>query len=287
MSAFPRWIFLLPLATGLMIGNPAAATAAMPNKKAFKPPQWTDYPLILRQRAGREGSFMRPFGIDGEQLQIYASSEAGEPVANWSVDVEQGKGTLKTRSGTLGSYHWVSTIEEDDALTRQASTLVSFSNPGPAPRSMLDTDKGALEIRPLLLPREHQYYRAGEAWPFRVLYQGKPAAGVPVRFESSRGSSADLVTDEQGLFSLVFPDDFPPPEEHAHSGHHRRVKTDFVLAVKLRRDERLWETSFNYVYTPHAFSEKNLWLGTGFAIFGMVAAAPLLRTRKKAKGAKR
>ncbi|WP_179116458.1 hypothetical protein [Solemya velum gill symbiont] len=46
-------------------------------------------------------------------------------------------------------------------------------------------------------------------------------------------------------------------------------------------DDRKHITHFNYHYTTGAFYKKDLALGIGFALFGMIVAAPLLRKPKK------
>ncbi|MDX1336162.1 MAG: hypothetical protein R3312_10285, partial [Gammaproteobacteria bacterium] len=219
-------------------------------------------------------------------LNVYASHKAGASDAQWDVPLEEGKGMIRSRSGQQGSYHWVMAREETGNEIRIASTVVAFSNPGPNPQSMLMAEKTELEIIPLKLPREHSDYRATESWPFMVRRNGQPLVDTEVVMQTSQGSSQTYKTDSQGEFDVVFPDDFveEASSEHAHHGHGAgRKKANFVLGVTAQDGERTLVTAFNYRYRPAPMADKNLPLGIGALLLGMVAATPLLRRNKKAR----
>ena len=107
-----------------------------------------------------------------------------------------------------------------------------------------------------------------------------------VIFETEHKTRKVLKTNQDGLVSVSFPYDFPEQGEAATKhgqghGHGRRQKADFVLSVEHATDERKFISHFNYHYTTGPFYNKNLALGIGFALFGMITAAPLLRNSKK------
>ena len=154
---------------------------------------------------------------------------------------------------------------------------------------MLNASLPGLDLSPAILPTEHQKYRAGETWPFLVRLDGKPLANQPVRLETSAGSAATYISDEKGLVQVAFPEDFPPPEqrEKPKGGHHHRFSQQFVLSASVESDlGPAQQSSFNYQYHPGAYDQKNLWLGGGFALLGMLAAVPLVRQRKPKESAK-
>jgi hypothetical protein len=237
------------------------------------------------------GKYMRgaktvgPVQIEAENLQVFASHKAGATDAQWETPLEDGKGTIRSRSGQQGSYHWVMAKEVRGKETLVASSVVAFSNPGPNPRSMLMAQKSELEIIPLKLPREHSDYRATESWPFMVRKDGQPLANAQVFMETSQGTSQSFETDNNGEFMAVFPDDFVEEEHVAHGHHGGRKKAGFVLGVKAQDDDRSLITAFNYRYRPAPLADKNLPLGIGAFLLGMVAATPLLRRKKKARKA--
>ncbi|NNJ92352.1 MAG: hypothetical protein HKP55_11815 [Gammaproteobacteria bacterium] len=136
------------------------------------------------------------------------------------------------------------------------------------------------------LPREHQHFRAGENWDFLVRLNGKPVKNAPVIFETENKTREVLKTDQDGLVSIPFPYDFPEESDSAigdgqDHGHARRKKAGFVLTVEQKSDGKQFISHFNFYYTTGAFYNKNLALGIGFALFGMMTAAPFLRKSKK------
>ena len=246
---------------------------------------WTSKPMLVKPKGRRTRGIktLATANLDAAHVQIYPSIKGDETNASWNVQLENGKAKIKSRGGRQGGYHWASARHEGDGIVSIASTMLYFSNPGPAPRAMLRQDKAELEIRPQRLPREHQHYRAKETWPFQLLYQGKPLAEAEVAFESRNGSSTVYQTNQDGLFDVSFPADFPALDEKAskHAGHHGRRKSDFILSTELHQDGRHLVSAFNYHYTPDAYADKDLTLGIGMAMLGMFAATPLLRNRKK------
>ena len=246
---------------------------------------WSSKPLLVKPggRRTRGTKTLAMTNLDAGQLHVYPSVEDDKENASWDVRLDEGKAKIKSRGGKLGGYHWVTAREEHNSTINIASTLVYFSNPGPAPRVMLKQDKAELEIRPQRLPREHQHYRAKETWPFRLLYRGTPMPDSEVLFESKNGSRKVYKTNQAGLFEVNFPADFPVLDDKSskHTGHHGRRKSDFVLSTELHQDGQHLISAFNYHYTPDAYADKDLTLGIGMAMLGMFAATPLLRTRKK------
>jgi len=237
------------------------------------------------------GKYMRgaktigPVQIEAENLQVFASHKDGATDAQWEISLEDGKATVHSRSGQQGSYHWVMAEEIKGNDKVVASSVVAFSNPGPNPQSMLMAQKSELEIIPLKLPREHSDYRATESWPFMVRKDGQPLAGAQVFMETSQGTSQTYQTDNKGEFMVVFPDDFIEDEHAAHGHHGGRKKANFVLGVKAQDADRSLITAFNYRYRPAPLADKNLPLGIGAFLLGMVAATPLLRRKKKTRKA--
>jgi len=246
----------------------------------------SDWPqLVPMGKYMRAAKTVGPVQIDVDKIQVFASHKDGATDAQWDISLEDGKATVHSRSGQQGSYHWVMAEEVKGNDTVVASSVVAFSNPGPNPQSMLMAQKSELEIIPLKLPREHSDYRATESWPFMVRRNGQPLANAQVSMKTSQGTSQTYQTDSTGEFMVVFPDDFTE-DEHAGHGHHGgRKKANFVLGVKAHDGDRTLITAFNYRYRPAPLADKNLPLGIGAFLLGMVAATPLLRRKKKARKA--
>jgi len=246
---------------------------------------WTEAPLLAvdkKRTRGFKGFTLK--GMQAEEVTIYP----GNTEESWSIEVKDNAVKVKNRGGMKGGYHWIGTVSEQENLVRSVSSAFYFPNPGPAPRDMLSLQKSALDISPVKLPREHQHFRAGENWDFLVRLNGNPVANIPVIFETENQTRKVLKTDRHGLVSIPFPYDFPEESESESAeghgqghGHARRKKAGFVLTVEQDKGGKQFVSHFNFHYTTGAFYNKNLALGIGFAVFGMMTAAPLLRKPKK------
>lgn len=246
---------------------------------------WTDAPLLIPDKKRTRG--FKRINIKGLQVDE-ATVHHGDGEDSWTVAVQDNAVQIKNRGGKQGGYHWIGALSENGSLVRSVATAIYFPNPGPAPRGMLSLQKTALDISPVHLPREHQHFRAGEDWDFRVSLHGKPLENVPIVFETGNGTRKVFETGRDGLVSIPFPFDFPeethaanPNAQHHSHGPERRKKANFVLTVEQDADGRKYLSHFNYHYTTGAFYRKDLALGVGFALFGMIAAAPLLRKPRK------
>ena len=242
---------------------------------------WTDAPLlVLAKKRTRGFKSITLKGLHTDEVTVIPS-DAEE---RWPVAVKDKVVKVKSRGGRQGGYHWLGTTSEQENYVQSVASVIYFPNPGPAPRPMLSLQKSTLDISPVKLPREHQHFRAGENWDFLVRLNDKPLKNVPVVLETENKTRQVLTTNHDGLVSITFPYDFSDePEtvdEHSHD-HQRRKKAGFVLTVKQDLEGRQFISHFNYHYTTGAFYNKNLALGIGFALFGMITAVPLLRKPRK------
>lgn len=245
---------------------------------------WTEQPRLVKARGfSRSVALLRPVGLRADGATVLPSVEPGEPSARHQVPLRDDKFAVRTLGSRQGGYYRVAAMASKGARLRIASTILYFSNPGPAPRAMLAESAMPLEIVPLALPREHRHYRADETWDFELRAQGRPLADHPVSFETAQGTRLSLRSDADGRIRIDFPDDFPAAEPgDGHQGHRRGPRSDFVLSASWRdADGRELSTAFNYDYRPGAYVGKDIWLGGGFALLGMLAATPLLRRRER------
>jgi hypothetical protein len=190
-----------------------------------------------------------------------------------------------------GGFHWLFAREDDGADVHIASTVYNFGERGADnPTAMFMVKKNELEIIPQPYPREHSRYRAGEQWKFLVRFNGQPLAAQKVVVETSNGTRTEAVSDATGVVTVQVPDDFKEvatqkpaeagkPQEHNHNMGASK-SADIVLATEIQAADKHYLTAFNSSYGPNPYDGRNLVLGLGFAIFGMLGATPLLRQRK-------
>lgn len=260
---------LSALALSLVLASPVWAAVS-----------WTDAPLLKAERVKngdrRSQSKFRPLNLESNQLFDFPPGKE----TSSAIPLEDfGDGSYKIESRGIGNYHWVTA--EDQSGLRFASTVKYFSNPGPAPREMLAQDKLKLEVRPLILPREHGRFRANEQWEFLVKLDGKPVTETTIHLQTSNGSHLQATTNAQGIANLAFPDDFntqPDPHAHHKGGHggHRRPSAKFVVWT----EHQGMTSAFNYKYSPDAFTNKVVLPAVGLLFAGsLVTGFSLFRKR--------
>ncbi|QID19001.1 hypothetical protein G3580_16075 [Nitrogeniibacter mangrovi] len=238
---------------------------------------WSHAPRLLPAGGGRGEVMLRLADLQATELTVFApGATGGTPVRR--VPVAAGRAGITPAAPMLGNYHWVQARDTTGGTIRVATTAVYFANPGPAPTALLAESRSELEIVPTPLPREHAHYREGERWRFVVRWQGRPLAGQPVTMETSRGSRARAISAADGQVVFIFPRDVDPGDRDA--GGPGRPGAVFVLWTERRLDGVHYLTSFTGRYSPEPGRTRSLPWGTGFALFGMVLALPLLRRRE-------
>ena len=289
------------LSVFLLVGAAVVSDPA----RASQPAAWTDLPLIEPARGwgSRMAKGVMARNLEAAELLAIASFDGSTPPEGACAVLPLDKGSAKVTAHGEGGYYWVSAREDGAETVKSASGIVYFSNPGPAPRTMLETVKGDLEIVPDPLPREHGRYREGETWSFLVRFMGRPLAGKDVTLQTARGTFWRLTTDADGRVSVTFPGDITASSAGGgdHSMHgggaqaaqpgqaaprrhrHGPPSTPFVLAVEHHDGERTYLSAFNYTYSTSPYAGRSLLSGAGFMVIGMLLATPLLRRRKTAE----
>lgn len=258
------------------VAREAAPAGARPRHEAKT---WTRLPNIQTTGRGERNTVkLKVFGMDATELTVYAP---GGPAERLRVRYPLGAegASISSAAPGMGNYHWVVARVETPEEVRVASTAWYFSNPGDAPTQLLRETRHELEIIPQPLPREHASYRESEKWRFLVRWQGKPLPRQAVHLETELGTRMSVLTDEQGLATVVFPRDQRPNPTQANE-HGRPPRAKFVLATEKEEGVRRYRTAFNFQYGPDPDRQRDLAWGAGFAILGMVAALPLLRRRQ-------
>lgn len=263
------------LATALLLGSQHAHAQHsghdMPTRAEAK--AWTQLPLVVARARGPMAA----------EISL-ANSSAGEVTFSppkgsaHTLTLANGRTEVKAE---IGNYHLVSAVDACDSHVATASTPVYFSNPGPAPTTLLKQEQAGLTVLPLRLPREHGAWRAGEVARFRVAFDGKPFPGAKVRLETSNGSRIETDSQLDGTAEITFPDDFAPRDQRPPEAHGRPTQAQFVIAAISQTGTVQHVGAFNHVYRPGAFDGTSVWTGLGFAALGMVSATPLLRRRAK------
>ena len=255
---------------------------------ARKSTAWTAFPTLKTKMSGesRERRVINviPQNIAANNVDAY-SNNANDAKPHRQLPLEMAGARLDKPES--GGFHWLAAREEQGDLVRVASTVHYFGERGGQnPTAMFMQQKHELEVIPQPFPREHSRYRANEDWKFLVRFNGKPLANQKVLMETMNGTKAELASDAQGVITVRIPDDFKAEVPQAASGHdHGRRSSDIVLATEYAEGGKTYLTAFNASYGTDAFYQRDLAMGLGFTLLGMIGAVPLLRRRKDAKQA--
>jgi len=264
--------------------DPAATAGANGMGGMGRPAAWTGYPTLKTRMSGenRETTVITivPQNIVAGSIDAYSNNLKDEK-AHRQLPMDMAGARLDKPA--TGGFQILTAREEQADAVRVASTIYYLGERGAKnPTAMFMQQRNELEIIPQPYPREHSRYRANEDWKFLVRFNGQPFANRKVNLETSNGSKSELLTDAQGVLNLHVPDDFKPVEEKKSAGGHdhgMRRGADFVLAVEHAEDGKTYLTAFNGGYGADAFEQRNLALGLGFTLLGMLGAAPLLKSR--------
>ncbi|MFY9260695.1 MAG: hypothetical protein WAO71_09330 [Gallionella sp.] len=246
------------------------------------PTAWTTLPLLtVKMRGEARGNVsIVPQNIVADRIDAY-SNAATSPSRPLALDMA-GAQLDKPASG---GFHWLTAREQQGNQVRTASTVYYFSHPGKNPTAMFLKPKNELELIPQPFPREHSRYRANEDWSFLVRFKHQPLAQHQVQLLTQNGTTATFTSDAQGIVKVHFPDDFKAESAVSAGQHsHGRRSSQFVLVTE-QQGANHYLTSFNGQYGSDAFYQRDLGLGLGFMVLGMLSALPLLRQRRKQEAA--
>ena len=267
----------------------AGADGAAKMNGAAKPAAWTAFPTLKTKTSGenreRRVTHVVPQNIVAGNIDAY-SNNVEDAKGHRQLPLEMSGAKLDKPEN--GGFHWLAAREEQADKVRVASTVHYSGERGAQnPTAMLMRQKHELEIIPQPYPREHSRYRANEEWKFLVRFNGKPLAGQWVRLETQNETRFDFASDAQGVVTVGIPDDFKKAAQKKSAGahDHGRLSADFVLATEYAEGGKTYLTAFNASYGADAFYQRNLAMGLGFTLLGMIGAAPLLRQRKGGKPA--
>lgn len=244
-------------------------------------PTWTGYPMLVAgggfSRSGAKFQAYNMHAMNGASYaSFYGTDDEDLKAATTDLPIDE-NGAFSVKAGKKGGYYFVRVVGHGPGGEEATATSIKyFSNPGPAPRDLLNAARPGFEIMPAIMPREHGHFRENETWTFKVRMDGVPVGNVPVVLETSNGSKLEYTTKADGTVDVTIPGDFAdiPKDQWRHG---RPPASKFVVAV---RNGGLLAT-YNDTYRLGAYGDKNLWAGVGFALLGMVIAVPVVRRGKK------
>jgi hypothetical protein len=204
--------------------------------------------------------------------------------------LEKKKLTLKNGLVTLprtgiDNYHALVVIQKDEKAVRSSVRYI-YSRGRPSkisPTKITAFEKSALEIEPILLPKEHSEYEGSDSYDFKVRFNRKPLANQRVTFVTSHGTKKTFTTNDDGRFSLTLPNDF----KNVVMKKRRNKSAEFVLKTSYTQEGVEHTNTFSMPYYVNASDYWEDELGGAILLFlGLVLGLYLFRNinKKKKKG---
>ncbi|MEY3760733.1 MAG: hypothetical protein RIR39_2224 [Pseudomonadota bacterium] len=286
------WFFLLSSSVAIATERPASVSPSVEHgghdhsaMGMGQPTAWTSLPILKTKTTGtnRENTVITivPQNIVSANIDAYSNNLKD---ADARRQLPMGMAGAKLDKPATGGFQILTAREEQEDSVHMASTVYYFGERGAKnPTEMFMQQKNELEIIPQPYPREHSRYRANEDWKFLVRFNSKSLSNQKVTLETSNGSNVQIQTDAMGVLSVHIPDDFKPEEKKKEGGAHdhgMRRGADLVLATEHIDGGKTYLTAFNSAYGADAYDKRNLAMGIGFVLLGMVGASPLLRQKK-------
>ena len=144
---------------------------------------------------------------------------------------------------------------------------------GESPRLLVGHGKGALEIKPSPLTREHRRYQSGDTAMFSLTLNNEQLKLQPVILTTSNETKIYLQTDNKGQLAVTLPEDF----NNIKSGRRNNRPAEFTLRSSITRNDTKYQTTLNadYHVNPSHWQSR---AGGGLTIlFGFIGGLMVLR----------
>lgn len=159
----------------------------------------------------------------GAETEIWFPTLVRRPLA------ADDKGVVKVGGTGVQNYHLLYARNKSEGRDELALRYhyMNGKPTGESPRLLIGYRKGALDIVPSPLTREHQRYQSGKVANYTLLFRNKPLASHPVTVITTNGTSLELVSDSEGKLVVAIPDDF----DSIKAGRRANKPAEFVIAT--------------------------------------------------------
>jgi hypothetical protein len=175
----------------------------------WQPPVVKAKPTGKKEHGGHGGRKAKQF-----QVNNFDSSAATEAyylmptLEKRKLSIEGGLISLP-RTG-MENYHAL-VINQTTENSVKSSVRYIYSRGRPSkvsPTKITQIQKSALEIAPILLPKEHNNYKGSNTYEFELRFMDKILPQHTVTFATSNGTKETFKSDEDGKFYVTLPNDF-------------------------------------------------------------------------------
>ena len=246
-------------------------------------------PVVKQSKAKMKGhgghSFRKAKKFEVNNFNPNAATEAYyllPKLEKKSLTVENALVSLP-RTG-IDNYHALVVIQKHEKSIRSSVRYI-YSRGRPSeisPTKITAFEKSALEIEPVLLPKEHNEYEGSDTYDFIVRFNGKPLVNQSIAFATSQETTETLTTDDDGRFSLTLPNDFT----NVVMNKRGNKAAEFVLKTSYTHEGVEHANTFTMPYYVNATDYWKDEFGGALLLFlGLILGIYLFRNiNKKKKG---
>ncbi|MFK5977216.1 MAG: hypothetical protein QM493_12010 [Sulfurovum sp.] len=168
--------------------------------------------------------------------------------------VEYKSGGVALPKSGYDTYHaLVANIETPNALYSATTYIFKHGRPSPvSPTKLTSLNKSKFEIRPILLPREHDRYTADQKYGFRLYFDDKIVANQSISFVTSNGTKIDTKSDKNAELQITMPSDF----KDVKNSRRGNKPANFILSSSYQKDNKMFHTTLTM---PYHINPNNHW----------------------------
>lgn len=239
--------------------------------------------LVWQPVSSDHGSHRGP-----KQFQLRGIETSDARVALIRPDLEAvplalAAGAVRVKGTGTNNYHALVAIAERggrrDTATRY---LYMHGKPsGHSPSELLARPATGLQIIPAPLPREHWRYETRKAYRFELRFDGELLPEQPVTLRTAAGSLQDLLTDREGILTLVLPEDF----DEIKKGRRKNKPGEWQLTSYIQQNGVIHHSSLSAPYSPSPANWQSYALG--WLVAGLGFGGGLLINRRLPAQARR
>lgn len=192
------------------------------------------------------------------------------------LSFQQLETTQQPKVGLEGYYALLVEHQQDNLVESELQYVYKNGRPfSSVPSALFSLEKTALEIEPIPHPAEHNVYNSGKTWKFKARFNGQALVNTLIELETENNTKSQFTSDENGLISVTFPDDF----SDIKPGLRANQPSAYRLTVSKELDGKRYVSSFLSQYHVSASHwqtvEGGIWVLIFGALFGILVSFKL------------
>ena len=178
--------------------------------------------------------------------------------------VEYKREGIALPKSSYDTYHaLVANVETPNSIHTAITYIYKHGRPSRvSPTKLTSLNKAKFEIRPILLPREHDRYISSKRYGFRLYFDDKILANQTISIITSNGTSIDSISDSSGEFFIKLPSDF----KDVKKSRRGNAPANFIIRSSYQDEKRVYDTTLTM---PYHINPNEYWQSQVYGILVM------------------